>query len=300
MIIYKTTNKINGNFYVGQDSKNNPDYLGSGVALNRAIKKYGRENFTKEIIEYCNDKDHLNEREKFWINELKAREIGYNIAEGGCGGNTYNEEISKRVSERSKGKKRPKEVIDKIMETKRKKLEENPHIYDISDEQKQILSKTHSGKKLSDSHKNALSKGAKEYHKNKNGDYSNLKDKCGLHMKGKKLSEEHKKKISESNTGKKMSPEFCENQRKRMTGESNPMYGKKNPHTEEHKQAMRGEGNPFYGKTHTEETKRHISEARKNKTPEQKLERYVKFHISRTGKEPSEEQKRTKFEEYSK
>jgi group I intron endonuclease len=189
MIIYKTTNNANGNFYVGQDSKNNPDYLGSGLALNRAIKKYGRESFTKEIIEYCDTKEQLNEREKFWINELKARELGYNIAEGGHGGNTYNEEISKRVSERSKGKKRPKEVIYKIIGTKRKRLEENPHIYDISDEQKKILSKTHSGKKLSSDHKIALSEGAKKYHENKNGDYSNLKGKCGLHMKGKKLSE---------------------------------------------------------------------------------------------------------------
>jgi hypothetical protein len=41
MIIYKTTCLINGKIYVGQDSKNNPDYLGSGIYLNRAIKKHG-------------------------------------------------------------------------------------------------------------------------------------------------------------------------------------------------------------------------------------------------------------------
>ena len=88
MIIYKTTNLINGKFYIGQDSKNNPDYLGSGNLLNRAIQKYGKENFIKEIIECCESKQHLDEREIFWILELKPV---YNIAKGGSGGNTrYN------------------------------------------------------------------------------------------------------------------------------------------------------------------------------------------------------------------
>jgi group I intron endonuclease len=85
MIIYKTTNLINGNFYIGQDSKNNPEYLGSGFLLNIAIKKYGRENFVKEIIEQCNSKDQLNCREIFWISKLKPI---YNIANGGAGGDT--------------------------------------------------------------------------------------------------------------------------------------------------------------------------------------------------------------------
>lgn len=86
MIIYKTTNLINGNFYIGQDSKNNPNYLGSGTLLNKAIKKYGKENFVKEIIECCDSKQQLNEREIFWILELKPI---YNIAIGGSGGDTY-------------------------------------------------------------------------------------------------------------------------------------------------------------------------------------------------------------------
>jgi group I intron endonuclease len=85
MIIYKTTNLINGNFYIGQDSKNNPKYLGSGKLLNQAIKKYGRENFAKEILEHCMTKQELNNREVYWISELKPI---YNIAEGGTGGDT--------------------------------------------------------------------------------------------------------------------------------------------------------------------------------------------------------------------
>lgn len=90
MIIYKTTNLVNGKIYIGKDSKNDPEYLGSGLYLINAIKKYGKENFFKEILETCNSEIDLNEREKYWISiyNSKDRSVGYNLAEGGSGGNT--------------------------------------------------------------------------------------------------------------------------------------------------------------------------------------------------------------------
>ena len=36
MIIYKTINLITGKIYIGQDSKNNPNYLGSGKYIKRS------------------------------------------------------------------------------------------------------------------------------------------------------------------------------------------------------------------------------------------------------------------------
>lgn len=39
MIIYLTTNLINNKKYIGSTNNNNPYYLGSGVYLNKAIKK---------------------------------------------------------------------------------------------------------------------------------------------------------------------------------------------------------------------------------------------------------------------
>ena len=88
MIIYKTTNLINNKFYVGKDVHDNPNYLGSGLALNRAIEKYGKENFRKEVLERCDTLEQLACQEIHWIEKLNAITEGYNIANGGNGGNT--------------------------------------------------------------------------------------------------------------------------------------------------------------------------------------------------------------------
>lgn len=50
MEIYKTTNKITGEYYIGLNSTSNPKYLGSGVELKKQVEKYGKENFIKEIL----------------------------------------------------------------------------------------------------------------------------------------------------------------------------------------------------------------------------------------------------------
>ena len=86
MIIYRTTNNINGHIYVGQHTGNNEEYIGSGKLIRYAIKKYGKENFTRETLEECKDKKTLDDREIYWIAKLKPH---YNIAEGGTGG--YNQ-----------------------------------------------------------------------------------------------------------------------------------------------------------------------------------------------------------------
>lgn len=88
MIIYKTTNLVNGKIYVGKDEKNNPEYLGSGKILKLVINKNGRDKFKKEILETCSTRKELNDREKYWIKELDSIKEGYNIAEGGTGGKT--------------------------------------------------------------------------------------------------------------------------------------------------------------------------------------------------------------------
>ena len=87
MIIYKTTNTINNKSYIGQDKNNDKYYFGSGIYINRAIKKYGRKNFIKEILEDNIDTiDLLNEREIYWIKKLNTKcPNGYNLTDGGYG-----------------------------------------------------------------------------------------------------------------------------------------------------------------------------------------------------------------------
>ncbi len=103
MEIYKTTNLINGKIYIGQSKFNNPNYYGSGKILNYAIKKYGKENFKKEILEECQTKEELNKKEKFWIKYYNSidRNIGYNISEGGSL-IKHTEETKKKLSDKAK------------------------------------------------------------------------------------------------------------------------------------------------------------------------------------------------------
>lgn len=110
MIIYKTINLINDKIYIGQDSKNNPNYLGSGKILKYAIRKYGKENFKKEILGECETIEELNELEKYWINKLNStnHNIGYNISYGGQIGGMiglkHSEETKKEFSLKRQGK----------------------------------------------------------------------------------------------------------------------------------------------------------------------------------------------------
>lgn len=105
--IYITTNNINNKKYIGQKKYVNgwEKYLGSGIVIKSAIKKYGRENFSREIIEECNSIEELNKREIYWINFYDAvcRSDFYNIAYGGDGGNTiagYTYEQKKGLSQK--------------------------------------------------------------------------------------------------------------------------------------------------------------------------------------------------------
>ena len=92
--VYITENMINHKKYIGQkkyDKDNSWEtYLGSGTLLRRAVAKYGKENFSRTIIDRASTRDELNEKEMFWIkfyNATGSHEF-YNIASGGTGGDT--------------------------------------------------------------------------------------------------------------------------------------------------------------------------------------------------------------------
>lgn len=87
--LYKTTNLINGKIYFGVHTTDNIDdgYLGSGTQLGRAIIKYGKENFQREIIEFFNSIEEAYECEAQTVTKDFVKEItNYNIKPGGIGG----------------------------------------------------------------------------------------------------------------------------------------------------------------------------------------------------------------------
>ena len=83
---YKITNNLNGHFYYGVHNTNDLDdgYMGSGTRLHYAYKKYGIENFTKEILKYFNTTREAFEYESEVVNEnLINNPFCYNIKLGG-------------------------------------------------------------------------------------------------------------------------------------------------------------------------------------------------------------------------
>lgn len=97
MIVYITTNNITGQKYIGKDEKNCPVYYGSGVRIRKAILKYGKENFTKEVLCTAENREQLIVLEKYYIRFYNAdiSPLFYNIAEGGDGGKTSDQSHKK-------------------------------------------------------------------------------------------------------------------------------------------------------------------------------------------------------------
>lgn len=96
MQIYKITNLINGKIYIGKEVRAKQSYFGSGKIIKLAIIKYGKTNFSKIILEKCDNKEILKEREIYWINiyDSTNKKIGYNITKGGDGGGQIGRKLS--------------------------------------------------------------------------------------------------------------------------------------------------------------------------------------------------------------
>lgn len=206
--VYQTTNNLNGDYYYGVHQTNDLDdgYIGSGLRLQRAIKKYGKENFTCEILKFFDNRQDALNYERYIINDDKLDDPHcYNIAHGGHGGNTiagfteeehkefceklkqshsqivYTEEIRKKMSDAMKGRPAWNKGISCREETKEKLRQykgEKASMYgkSPSQETREKLSNVHKGKK----------KKYNVWNKGKHGIFS----------------DEHRNKISQALTGK--------------------------------------------------------------------------------------------------
>lgn len=88
-LVYKITNRITGQIYIGVHSTDDPNdgYMGSGLRILRALKKYGLENFEKIILKSHTSKDAAYEHEKKIVTESFVKsDRTYNIRIGGSGG----------------------------------------------------------------------------------------------------------------------------------------------------------------------------------------------------------------------
>lgn len=94
--IYKITNKVNGKSYIGQTIQNVKERFYQHCAtkcsqailnmvIHKAITKYGKSNFTIEVIEEV-ESANLNDRERYWIKYYDSYNNGYNSTEGGQDG----------------------------------------------------------------------------------------------------------------------------------------------------------------------------------------------------------------------
>ena len=218
MIVYLTTNLINNKKYIGKDVKNNPKYLGSGALLLEDIKKYGKENFKKEILEYCNDIQTLEERENYWINYFEAvkKDTFYNIRENVKNWYSNADDIKKqyvktKISISNKGKKLSNETKEKISKANKNKIKGSYHTVESktkiglankgrvhTNEEKIKISNNLKNKKRSDETKAKMSKSRKNHTM-----YTDeWREKIRQGNLGRKQSDETKEKISKIKKGK--------------------------------------------------------------------------------------------------
>lgn len=214
--VYITTNLINGKKYIGQHaySKFDENYKGSGVCLTNAVKKYGIENFEVTVLEWCDSQQSLDDRERYWIAYYDAvnSDLFYNLAIGGTNGNPrrgtkFSLEARKKMSSIVSGAGNP------------------------------MYGKRHtenSRKKISENHANFKGENSPSYNRIAINDGTNIKyirseDLEKYLSKGWiiGITEERKQIQSKSLKGRKHTEDYKKKQSERMSGKNNPMYGKK-------------------------------------------------------------------------
>jgi len=166
-IIYKTTNLLNGMYYIGCHQTNDLDdgYLGSGKHLKRAIKKYGYTNFKFEILYSVSTKEEMFELERSIVNEDLVKDpLTYNLKIGGSGGNPG-------IVGAFKGRKHSRESIEKIRQSALKQI-----------------ASAETRKKMSVN--NAMKNDPE------------IRKKVSDSLTGRMCSDEHRKRVAEANLGK--------------------------------------------------------------------------------------------------
>jgi group I intron endonuclease len=136
IFIYKTTNTINGKSYIGKHIGTDDDYyLGSGTLLLSKIEEYGRENFTREILKYCDASTSRLLEEKYIKEYGTLVPNGYNIhCKGGFGG----------------GEEHTKNTLERISESQKRRWKEGKFPKKHTEETKEKIRQSRMGVKMTD------------------------------------------------------------------------------------------------------------------------------------------------------
>jgi len=119
--VYLITNIINGKKYIGSSRKPQIDenYYGSGKAIKDALKKYGKNNFTRNIL--WQGKGDARDIESQWLEYFNASTNPqfYNTTNDARGNGLHKEDTKRTVSEKLTGRKFSKEICKKISKAKK-------------------------------------------------------------------------------------------------------------------------------------------------------------------------------------
>lgn len=182
--IYLTTNLINGKGYIGKhkSSKFDCSYKGSGKLIQRAISKYGYENFYTEMLCECFSEEELDSEERFLIEFFSAAEAEdfYNIAKGGKGGWDFidlsgpnNPNYGKHLSPEVKAKLSASKSGRRLSETHKSRIRDSHLGHKHSRETRSKMSSTRLGTPKSEDHKRKIS----EFNKGRIAIHKDLEDK---------------------------------------------------------------------------------------------------------------------------
>jgi len=140
-VIYKLTNKINNKIYIGQTKTKPPikrfyshvyfSKSNNKMIISRAINKYGKSNFSFEIIEYCFSQEQLNQKEGFYIKKYNSNNLslGYNLNDIIDGKWKHSNQTKEKLSKIKRTKKYLDISSNNGKKTKNTKLKNNSSIY---------------------------------------------------------------------------------------------------------------------------------------------------------------------------
>lgn len=150
--IYKIKTTKSDKVYIGQTTrtvaerfaehlKNSTEKSKYGIHLYHAMNLYGKETFSVEQIDFAENREELNDKERYWIKFYNSIINGYNMMEGGNDENPMSSQIVKEKHDRKMRSKKVRSKISKAMKDVRS-------IYGFSDEHKRKIQESRQKRKV--------------------------------------------------------------------------------------------------------------------------------------------------------